>query len=176
MPPTLTQHCIGGWCIGDDAQHRPAVHRNCHRKSCGAMWASPSTKIYRAVFVSRGGVWSPHPTKSLRLYPAETAVAALVVDNGLVQLFPVKIRPQGIAEIEFTVGTLPQQEVGKPQLAAGADDQFRIGNAMGPEILFKIFLRPCLAIFGAQAVLASSIIRCSLGDSAVASPRIRRRI
>ena len=74
----------------------------------------------------------------------------LEINDRQIQILALEVRPQGIAEIKLAVGALPQQEIAQPQLAAGADDQLRIGNARRPQVLAEILLRPLLASFGAQ--------------------------
>ena len=46
-----------------------------------------------------------------------------------------EVRPVGLAEVELRVRALPEQEAGQPLLAAGADDQVRVGLALGVEVL-----------------------------------------
>ena len=134
---------------------------------------------------------------SLRPDPTETAVTVLEINDRQIQILALEVRPQGIAEIKLAVGALPQQEIAQPQLAAGADDQLRVGDARRPQVLAEILLRPFLAALGAQAggpqdlgpaavvqadvglkalALVSAIICCSLGESAVVSPRIFSRM
>src|SRR3954469_25143577 len=57
------------------------------------------------------------------------------------QVGAAEIRPEAGQEDELAVGGLPWQEVRHPDLAAGADDQVRIGNAFRVEIVGKDFLR-----------------------------------
>ena len=57
-----------------------------------------------------------------------TPVAARVGVGGqrALELLAVEVGPQLVREVQLRVGGLPQQEVGQPQLAAGADDQLRV--------------------------------------------------
>jgi hypothetical protein len=52
----------------------------------------------------------------------------------LVKGGPIEIRPEAGHEDEFRIGRLPQQEIGKPLLAAGADHQIRIGYPGGVDM------------------------------------------
>src|SRR5678815_2035373 len=40
----------------------------------------------------------------------------------------VEVRPEQVGEIELGVRELPEQEIGNPLLAAGADEQVRLGR------------------------------------------------
>src|ERR1019366_5330967 len=50
------------------------------------------------------------------------------------EIDPTKCRPEHIGEVEFAVGTLPQQETGESDLAARPDDQVGIWQVGGIEI------------------------------------------
>ena len=54
---------------------------------------------------------------------AEAPLAALEIGDGRAQIVGAEIGPQRIDEAQLGVGRLPQQEVGQPLLAAGADDK-----------------------------------------------------
>src|SRR3979411_1604962 len=66
--------------------------------------------------------------------PAEPALAALVFGNRVLECRAVEIRPIDRKKPELAVGGLPQQEIGKPLLAAGADDEVRVGQVGRIEI------------------------------------------
>ena len=59
---------------------------------------------------------------------AEPAVPALELADGLEQVLSAEVGPQHVGEHQLAVGQLPEQEVGDPELAGGADDQIRIGH------------------------------------------------
>src|ERR1019366_1384575 len=63
--------------------------------------------------------------------PAESAPALGVLGEGLLERLAREVRPQLLAEDQLGVGRLPQQVVGEPSLAAGADDQVGIVH-LGP--------------------------------------------
>src|SRR6188508_1223461 len=46
-----------------------------------------------------------------------------------------EVRPVGLAEVELAVRALPEQETAEPLLPGGADDQVRVGLALGVEVL-----------------------------------------
>src|SRR5690606_9927805 len=46
-----------------------------------------------------------------------------------------EVGPELVGEDQFTVGRLPEQEIRKPLLAAGPDDQVGIGNADGLQMV-----------------------------------------
>jgi hypothetical protein len=50
------------------------------------------------------------------------------------EIDPTKCWPEHIGEMEFAVGTLPQQETGEPDFAARPDDQVGIWQGGGIEI------------------------------------------
>src|SRR5947208_4052668 len=63
-----------------------------------------------------------------RLAAAEAAPAAGVVVEGVTELILAKVGPERVYEDELRVGELPQEEVGDPQLAGGADEQIGVGH------------------------------------------------
>src|SRR5690348_7403687 len=67
-----------------------------------------------------------------------TPLAALVRAYRAQEIDPAERRPQHVAEIEFAVRRLPDQETGQPLLAAGADDEVRVGHAAGVEVAFDV--------------------------------------
>ena len=64
---------------------------------------------------------------------AEPAFARRERGDGLRQMNGTEIRPIARQKHEFAVGGLPEQEIGQPDFAAGADHQVGIGNARGVE-------------------------------------------
>src|SRR5579862_3962763 len=71
---------------------------------------------------------------SCRAQTAVTALALLVVDQGLEKFRPEKIRPESFGNVNFGIGNLPEQEIGYAHFAAGADEQIGIGQAGGVEM------------------------------------------
>src|SRR5215470_2798985 len=71
--------------------------------------------------------YSVTPIVSIRS-AAEAAAALLKGADGPKEIDLAKGRPRDIGEIKFAVGALPQQKAGKANLAAGADDQVRVGQ------------------------------------------------
>src|SRR5262249_21100891 len=57
--------------------------------------------------------------------------------NRLLQVLLAEIRPQRVDEPQLGVGTLPQQEIADALLAAGADQQIRIGHARRQQLLLE---------------------------------------
>src|SRR3569623_1577739 len=68
-----------------------------------------------------------------RLDSPIAAISAGIVLEHLAERRFVEIRPVLLDEDEFGIGALPKQEVRDPLLAAGADDDVRIGHARGVE-------------------------------------------
>ena len=64
---------------------------------------------------------------------AETARAGCVRDQRFVQIFIGKIRKHFIGKIQFRIGALPEQEVGKPELFSRADNEIGIGQPRSVE-------------------------------------------
>ena len=65
---------------------------------------------------------------------AEPALAPAIFGDRALERRAVEIRPIDRHEHEFAVGRLPQQEIGQPLLAAGADDEIGIGQIRRVEI------------------------------------------
>src|SRR5690348_844487 len=66
------------------------------------------------------------------------SVAALVGTDRAQKVDAAERGPQHVAEIEFAVGRLPDQESRQPLLAAGADDEVRVGHATGVEVTLDV--------------------------------------
>jgi hypothetical protein len=62
-------------------------------------------------------------------------VALLITSDRSEKVDLPKDGPIGIAEVELAVGTLPEHEAREAHLAAGPDDQIRIGAVVGVEVL-----------------------------------------
>src|SRR5579871_6366678 len=56
-------------------------------------------------------------------------LSAGVFQQRLAQVREGEIRPEHGSKIKFRVGRLPEQEIAEPLLAAGADEQVRVGDA-----------------------------------------------
>ena len=65
----------------------------------------------------------------VRIEGAEAAFAGGEALQRLDQRFAPEIRPQRFDEQQFGIGRLPEQEIGQPVFAAGADHQVRLGQA-----------------------------------------------
>jgi hypothetical protein len=57
---------------------------------------------------------------------AVPAFASLEVCQRLQQMVAVKIRPKRLGDVDFRVSQLPEQKVGEPHLAAGANHKVRV--------------------------------------------------
>src|SRR3569623_1047761 len=68
-----------------------------------------------------------------RLDSPIAAIAAGIVFEHLAERGLVEIRPVLFNENELGIGALPEQEIREPLLAAGADNDVRIGHARGVE-------------------------------------------
>src|SRR5262245_4016177 len=64
----------------------------------------------------------------LLIRSTESPAPALKLEKGLQIFLLPKIRPKGGGHIEFTIGNLPKIEITDPQLAAGPDQEVRIGH------------------------------------------------
>src|SRR4029453_2001475 len=72
---------------------------------------------------------------------AAEATLALLVGTARAQEVDLgEARPVRVAEVELAVGTLPQKEARKPDLAAGADDEIRIRQVRRVEVLADCLL------------------------------------
>src|SRR5262245_21587928 len=63
--------------------------------------------------------------------PAEAALAPLEVIQCLQVLPLAEVGPQRVGDVQLAVGDLPEIEVADAHLAAGADQQVRVGDAGG---------------------------------------------
>src|SRR5512135_3807669 len=77
----------------------------------------------------------PAPESGLPAGPAmdvaEAPVPFLIIHDGPEEMFPAEIRPEDGRDPDLRVGDLPEQEIRDPELAAGADEEVRVGNARG---------------------------------------------
>ena len=87
------------------------------------------------VALSSGSASATRHDPVLRDQAAEPPLAAAVFGDRALERGAVEIRPVDRHEHEFAVGRLPQQEVGQPLLAAGADDEVGIGQIGRVEVL-----------------------------------------
>ncbi len=62
---------------------------------------------------------------------AEAAVAPLVFEDGLEEFGAAEVRPQGVGDVKFGVGDLPEEEVADAHFAGGADEEVGVGQAGG---------------------------------------------
>src|SRR5262245_54541804 len=69
-------------------------------------------------------------TTAATSHPTEPPRPALEVRERAIELGRAEVRPQGGGHPELGVGDLPQEEVRHPHLAAGPDQQIRIGDAV----------------------------------------------
>src|SRR5690606_8625399 len=58
---------------------------------------------------------------------SEATIAALEIEDGVVELVAVEVRPEHRGHIQLGVRHLPEQEVADPHLATGANQQVGIG-------------------------------------------------
>src|SRR5262245_29870808 len=72
--------------------------------------------------------------------PPEAALALLVRDDRPVETGGVKIGPQGVGEVELGIGQLPQHEVADALLAAGPDEQIRLGSVVERQVRGEVAL------------------------------------
>lgn len=47
----------------------------------------------------------------------------------------IEVRPEGFGEIEFGIGRLPREKITEAQFLAGADEQIRVRDVGGGEVL-----------------------------------------
>src|SRR5689334_17105653 len=66
---------------------------------------------------------------------SETAFALSIGCNRLSQLFNAKIRPEDRRTIKLGVCGLPDQKVAQPKLAGRANNQVRVGQSSGVQML-----------------------------------------
>src|SRR5208337_1126135 len=83
----------------------------------------------------------------------EAALALLERFYGLQQLGAAKVGPEGLGDVDLGVGDLPQQEIAQPHLAAGANDQVELGQAVRIEMV-------CDALLVHLQMFQAAISRC----------------
>src|SRR5262249_8816211 len=67
---------------------------------------------------------------------ATEAALPLLEERQGVEVLPLaEVRPQRLSDVHLGVRQLPQKEVADTHLAAGANQQVGIGDALGPEVL-----------------------------------------
>ena len=88
---------------------------------------------------------------------AESAFPFLVVTDGFAKFLFPKVRPVGLAEIEFGIGALPQQIVAQTDFSAGAYQQVRIRHETGRHVR-----RDQIAVnrFGCQFAFCTEVAIC----------------
>ena len=78
-------------------------------------------------------------SSGLSITAPKPSVTFLKIGNGGIQILRREIRPEGIAEIELCISTLPQQEVTDPLFAAGANQQINRWCRSSGQALFNLF-------------------------------------
>src|SRR5438270_47151 len=96
--------------------------------------------------------------------------AAAELGNRLLEMLLAEVGPQGVDEDQLGVGALPQQEIADALLAAGADQQIRVGHAGGQQLALEARLvdalgrqfaggdAPRQAAGGAQDLVARAVV------------------
>src|SRR5438874_2330132 len=64
---------------------------------------------------------------------AKATTALLIIGDRLQQMEATKIGPQRIGHIDFSIGHLPQKKVRDSHLAAGSNQQIKLGQIAGIE-------------------------------------------
>ena len=99
----------------------------------------------------------------LRDQAAEAALAPAIFGDRAFERGAVEIRPIDRNENQFAIGGLPQQKIGQPLLAAGADDDVGIGQVGRVEMAAR-----------RSGVMSSAVSRPSA--TSIASRRAARAI
>src|SRR5438552_17432868 len=87
-------------------------------------------------------------------HPTEATLPAEEVGDRAIELRRTEVRPQRRGDPQLGVRDLPQEEVRDPHLAAGPDEQVRIGHAHGVERVVHVGLGDLLGLELAGAHLA----------------------
>ena len=146
------EHIACGLCGVDDVGLRLRLRA----QRCGKCGSAEEQERIVQIFHKREGVrWGSGRRQCAAVLGlghlfrgfAESAFAVLIVGDGAVQLFGGEIGPEDVGEIEFAVGTLPQEEIAQPELASGANEEFGVGHEVGFErSLHGLFVD----VFGAE--------------------------
>src|SRR5688572_21906620 len=94
----------------------------------------PVSRADTRAFTRSSPGWRSLATATSRLF-AEAAPPCGVRADRPQEVHLAEVRPVGLAEVELRVRALPQQEARQPLLARGADDEVRVGLALGVEVL-----------------------------------------
>ena len=70
----------------------------------------------------------------LPLHKSESSVALRKFVKRLLEVFFVKVRPEGRAEVELGIGYLVEEEIADTKLASRANEEVGIGYAVSGEI------------------------------------------
>src|SRR5262245_30298761 len=68
----------------------------------------------------------PGGTRTVGAQAAEPPFATVKVGDGSAQVLGAEVGPEYVEEIQLGIGRLPQQEVGQPLFAAGADEEIDV--------------------------------------------------
>src|SRR5258706_14294320 len=71
----------------------------------------------------------------------EAPLALAVPVDRLVECHGIEVRPQAVGEKELRVGELPKEKIADALLAAGADEQIRLGRIRHREIRREVLFR-----------------------------------
>src|SRR5712691_1954939 len=109
-----------------------------HTKSGMATTAVAARLISVVDSPADGGVVTA--TTAATSHPTEPARPALEIGERAIELERTEVRPHGRGDPQLGVGDLPQEEVRYPHLAAGPDEQVRIGDPVGVERAAHVLL------------------------------------
>src|SRR5437667_10336044 len=116
--------------------------KKCH--SPPRLLAVPPQLLLQGRAAPQCGAWVPLPvlvfalvlvlvSQFVVLRNSDTAKAAVtpgVLFERFKKLRLAEIRPERLCHHEFSIGNLPEQEIADAQLAAGADEQIRVGHVL----------------------------------------------
>ena len=66
---------------------------------------------------------------------AKSALAMLIIDNGLAEFFLCEVGPIDVCKIELRIGALPKQVIAQTLFTSCANHQFRVWHEVGGQML-----------------------------------------
>ena len=111
-------------------------------------------------------------------HPAESTLAATELRDGLEEIIWAEIWPECRREEKLRIRALPEEEIAYAVLSRSSDDEIRIGEVPGKQVLLDgLFVDRCRwdsarqkALDSGQEFLTTAIVECKRQNKAVVGP------
>src|SRR5262245_33026955 len=110
---------------------RPTTTANAH---CGARRMSNSRSGMATAAVANLRRSTQPPLARVFAHLPDAALAPLVVLQCLDELLLAEVGPERLGDVDLRIRPLPEEEIRHSHLAAGADQQIRVGHAGSGEV------------------------------------------